>query len=246
MMIIRLTLLLIFINFSSSLSAQSKQVWTEYMLNYPFANSWNIELSGTYSTVLAEPKWRTLDIQVSPEYSISQHVDLMCAVLVGATRQNESLSTLEVREMLGVRFHITPNKRVLSRLLLRFEQRNLQNQEVGDWDRSVRSRLRAETIIPINKKTMFAGDNLWYGILDGEWFIVLDQDVEERFANRFRLRTGIGYRLSYNFRFEIIYCLQESRNTLGDDFYTSDSIFRFRVKQYLNKSKPAKEVGVGN
>ncbi len=55
---------------------------------------------------------------------------------------------------------------------------------------------------------MFAGDKLWYSLLDAEAFIVMDQDVEERFANRFRIRTGIGYRINYGLRLEFMYTLQ--------------------------------------
>jgi hypothetical protein len=238
-----------FLLFPSLAYAQSanEQVWFEYMLNYPFANSWNIELAGTYSTVLQEPKWRALDLQVTPEYSYSQHVDLMGAFLVANTFQNQTLNTFEVREMLGTRIHITPNRRVLTRMLVRVEQRNVLNQETSVWDRSMRGRIRAETIIPINKPTMFSGDKLWYSIIDAEAFLVMDQDVNERFANRLRFRTGIGYRLNYGMRLEFVYTLQRSKNTLDGDFETTDNIFRFRLKQYLNKSKPSKSVsGVGN
>jgi hypothetical protein len=93
---------------------------------------------------------------------------------------------------------------------------------------------------------MYSGDKLWYAIVDGESFIVLDQDVNERFANRFRLRAGIGYRISYSFRVEFVYTLQQSKNTIEGDFSTTDNIFRFRLKQYLRKTKPSDVSGTGN
>jgi hypothetical protein len=217
------------------------------MLNCPFANSWNVELAGTYSTVVQEPKWRALDLQVTPEYSFSQHIDLMGAFLVANTFQSQSLTTFEVREMLGARIHFTPNRKILTRLLLRFEQRNLQDLETNQWDHSTRTRIRAETVIPLNKPTMYANDKLWYSIVDAEAFVVMDQDVNERFANRLRIRTGIGYRINYGTRLEFVYTLQRSKNIIGGNFESTDNIFRFRLKQYLNKSKPSKNVsGVGN
>jgi hypothetical protein len=228
------------------LAQPSEQAWTEYMLNYPFANSYNIEFAATYSTVLDQPKWRSFDVQLTPEYSLTQHVDLMAALFMGSTFQNQSLSTFEIREMLGTRIHFTPNKRILTRLLVRFEQRNLQDEETREWDHSTRTRLRLETVTPLNKPTMYSGDKLWYAIVDGESFIVLDQDVKERFANRFRLRTGIGYRINYSFRVEFVYTLQQSKNTIEGDFSTSDNIFRFRLKQYLRKTKPSDVSGTGN
>lgn len=228
------------------LFAQSNQVWMEYMLNYPFANSWNIEFASTYSTVLEKPKWRSLDFQITPEYSITRHVDVMGALYAGETFQNQSLNTFELREMLGTRIHFTPDKRILTRLLIRFEQRNLKNQETDEWSHRTRSRFRAESVIPINKPTMFSGDKLLYAVIDLESFVVMDSDVQERFANRMRLRTGIGYRVSYGLRLELMYTLQKSKNTIDGDFDTSDNIFRFRIKQYLNKSAPPKEGGTGS
>jgi hypothetical protein len=114
------------------------------------------------------------------------------------------------------------------------------------WDQGTRTRLRAETFIPLNKPTMFAGDKLWYTLLDAEAFLVMDQDVEERFANRIRIRTGIGYRINYGLRLEFVYTLQKSRNTLEGNFDTTDNIFRFRIKQFLNKTSPSKAAGIGN
>ncbi|MBL7845696.1 MAG: DUF2490 domain-containing protein [Cyclobacteriaceae bacterium] len=227
-------------------TGQSTQSWFEYMLNFPFANSWNVELASTYATVLEQPKWRSLDVQITPEYSISQNFDLMGALYFGETFQNQTISTTEVREMLGTRIHFTPNKRILTRLLIRFEQRNQKDQETDVWSQSTRSRFRAETVIPLNKSTMYAGDKLWYSVVDVEAFVVMDKDVDERFANRLRIRTGLGYRFSYGLRLEVMYTLQRSKNTLDGDFFTSDNIFRFRIKQYLNKSTPPKDRGTGN
>lgn len=223
----------------------STQLWNEYMLNIPFANSYNFETAVTYSTVLEQPKWRSFDVQLTPEVSLSQHVDLMISAFAGSTFQSEALSTFEVREMVGARFHFTPNKRIQSRLLLRFEQRNLQDQETNEWDHSTRTRIRAEGQIPLNQKSMFE-NKLWYALVDAEVFLVLDKDVNERFANRFRFRSGIGYRFSYGTRLEFMYTLQQSKNTIDDDYSTVDNIFRIRLKHFINKAKPSTAQGTGN
>jgi len=220
------------------------QVWNEYMLNYPFANSFNLENAFTYSTLIGTPKWRALDYSPTVEWSVTNHVDLLAQTVLSYTNQTESYNTFEVRPALGARYYFTPNRRIQTKLLLRVEQRNLKNLETKEWDQSYRPRIRGEVIIPINRDSYFV-DDLWYAITDVEWLVKTD-DVEERFANRFRWRVGGGYRLNYGLRFEFLYLLQQSRNTLEDDFETSDSIFRLRVKQYLRKSKPSKASGTGN
>jgi len=220
------------------------QVWNEYMLNYPFANSFNLENAFTYSTLIGTPKWRALDYSPTVEWSVTSHVDLLAQTVLSYTNQTESYNTFEVRPALGARYYFTPNRRIQTKLLLRVEQRNLKNLETKEWDQTYRPRIRGEVIVPINRDSYFV-DDLWYAMTDVEWLVKTD-DVEERFANRFRWRVGGGYRLNYGLRFEFLYLLQQSRNTLEDDFETSDSIFRFRVKQYLRKSKPSKASGTGN
>ncbi len=230
--------------FTLSLKAQTnEQVWNEYMLNYPFANSFNLENAFTYSTLMGTPKWRAYDYSGTLEWSVSNHVDIIAQAVVSYTNQTDNYNTLELRPVVGSRFYFTPNKRIQTRLLLRLEQRNFKNLETNEWDIVPRPRVRAETIIPINKKSYYE-DKLWYAMTDVEW--LYKTDVEERFANRFRWRLGGGYRLSYNLRFEFLYMLQLSRNQIGDSFESTDNIFRFRVKQYLRKAKPSNAAGVGN
>jgi hypothetical protein len=222
----------------------SEQLWFEYMGNYSFANSYNLENAFKYSTVLTSPKWQAFEFTPTLDYSLLSNLDISFATTIEFTDQTESVSTFEVRPALGTRIHITPNRRILSRVYARIEQRNIQNLETKDWDNTWRPRLRAETLIPINKKSYF-DDKLLYGILDAEWFFTVDEDVDERFANRFRLRMGVGYRLSYTSRFEFIYLLQESKNAIEDSYYTRDNIFRFRYRHYLRKHKVSKMSGPG-
>lgn len=229
-----------------SAMAQDNQLWVEYMLNYPFANSWNVELAATYSKLLQEPKWQSFDIQVTPEYALTPRVDLQGAVMLSRTTQYQSLSSTEVREMLGTRIHLTPFSRVLTRVLIRFEHRSLYYAESDTYQQSTRTRIRFETITPLNRKSMYDGDKLWYAIADAEVFMVQDQNVSERFANRWRFRAAIGYRLNYTWRFELMYTLQESRNTIAGDFDTIDNLFRIRVKHFLHKTKPSSVSGNGN
>ena len=69
-----------------------------------------------------------------------------------------------------------------------------------------------------------------YALADWEWFIPLG-DPQERFANRQRIRTGIGYRRNLQWRFEALYTWTRSRDTTDPDFATSDNIVNLRVKR---------------
>ena len=242
-----LLVLVCVIGMARSARAQSsnEQLWFEYMLNYPFANSFNLENALTYSTLLSTPKWRAVDYSPTLEFSLTNNIDLLTGGTLSYTSQLEDYDTFEARLMVGTRIHFTPNRRILSRLQVRFEQRNFKNLEADTWETVYRPRARAEFLIPINRKTYFE-DKLWYGIFDTELLFGMDGDVHERFANRFRLRIGIGYRLSYTSRFEFVYMLQESKNGIDESFQSTDNVLRFRYKHYLRKSKPTKATGTGN
>jgi hypothetical protein len=229
---------------SSAQNTKNTQTWFEYMLNVPFANSFNVENAFVYSTLLGTPRWQSADYTPTLEYSVTQHIDLSTSVTLSYTAQTESYNTFEIRPVIGTRIHFTPNKRVLTRLYLRLERRSFLNLETHEWERSLRPRIRAEGLIPINKKSYY-DDNLWYGIADAE-LLFTNEDVTERFANRFRLRFGVGYRLSYTSRFEAIFMAQKSRSGINEDFSSTDQIFRFRYKHFLRKHKPTKMSGSGN
>jgi hypothetical protein len=242
-------LALLFYNFFLPLplnaQSSSEQFWVEHMLNYSFANSFNLENAFTYSTDLHTPRWSAFDYAPTLEYSVGPHLDLSLGATFSYTVQSEDYNTFEIRPVLGTRVHFTPNKRILTRVYFRIEQRNVKNLDTKDWETTLRPRARIEALIPISKKSYYV-DKLWYGIVDAEWFFTNDPDVDERFANRFRSRIGLGYRLHYGSRFEFLVMYQESKNNIEDTFYTSDSIFRLRYKHFLRRHKPTKLGGTGN
>jgi hypothetical protein len=242
----RKTFVFLLLAASLPVAAQSPntQFWGEYMLNYPFANSFNVENAFVYSTLANTPRWRAFDYTPTLEYSLTQHIDLTLGCTLSYTAQTEDYNTFEIRPVLGTRVNFTPNQRVQVRVYLRLEQRNFLNLDTDEWEKVMRPRARAEFLFPINHKGIH-DDKLWYGIADVELLFATD-DVEERFANRFRARAGVGYRLSYTSRFEFLYMIQQSRSGINEDYHTSDNIFRFRYKHYLRKKKPTQSSGTGN
>ena len=113
------------------------------MVNYPFANVYNLESAFTYGAGISyKPRWANFDIQETIERSMSQNFDLMAAGLISSTIQNDSLSTRELRGMIGTRVHFTPHSRILTRLLFRLENRNMLNTETDSWTSSNRTRIR--------------------------------------------------------------------------------------------------------
>lgn len=225
---------------------QVNQVWADYVLNVPFANSYVFDTEFSYRTLVTkQDKWRSFSISPDLEKSVTNNIDVMFTLGTEFTQQETGYNTIELKPVLGMRYHFTPNNRIMVRGLIRAEFRNLYYREGSTWEHSNRLRFRVESIIPINRKSYFE-NQLWYGLLDAELFWVTDQQLDERFANQFRFRGGLGYRLSYGWRFEFLYTDQFTRNNLAGDFEETSNIFRLRIKHFLNASKPAKVDPNGN
>jgi Protein of unknown function (DUF2490) len=191
-----------------------------------------------------EPDWRNLDVTPNVEYSPNGWLDVVGEAVTGYTKQTDDVNSFEVSPRVGVRLHFLsrglptavrgrerpPSRRIVVRDLVRVELRNLFYTGAGSGsDSTVRFRNRLEFLVPLNKEKM-SEDGARYLLADWEWYIPLD-DVEERFANKQRIRAGLGYRPSFAWRFEALYMWTRSRNTIEEGFTTSDNIINIRVKR---------------
>lgn len=217
---------------------QGQQLWLDYQVQYPFLNSYLFEVTTSYQTNLwSDSKWRNLTITPTFEWQWFTFIDFIATIPLVYTYQNENYNSFEANPSLGLRYYVTQNKRVNSNIILKIEERMFRNLETKEWEFSNRARLKGEILVSLNKPNLFH-DNLWWSILDYEEFFVTDQQLDERYANRRRARAGVGYRLNYRNRFELIYTLQSSRDEIHGDFSRLDNVIQFRYKMYLNPSKP--------
>ena len=213
-----------------------EQLWLDYQLDYP-SYSWLFEVAASYQTLLTqENKWRSLSVTPTVEYVLLTRLDLTAELPLSYTVQKEDTNSFELAPMLGARLHITQNKRVNARLFLRYQQRHFHEIEADVWDISNRIRLKGEFWISITGPNLYK-DKLLYALLDYEEFIVLDDQLDERYANRRRARIGLGYRLDYKNRFELIYTWQSSRNEIEGEFISNDHVIQLVYKMYLNPAK---------
>lgn len=222
------------------------QLWGNLTFNWVTSERVTYELDLEAKTLLVDadgkPDWRNLDVTPNVEFSPRRWLDLVVDTTIGRTKQTDDVDTTEVTPRLGARFHLfsralrhhprerAPARRLVVRDLVRFEARNFYytGSDVS-YSYSSRFRNRLEFLVPINKERL-TDDGARYLLADWEWFVPLS-DQDERFANKQRIRAGLGYRHSFAWRFEALYMWTRSRNTIEDDFTTSDNIIDIRVKR---------------
>lgn len=236
----RLFIILVFLfnTLTPSQAQRDTQLLLEHQLSYPFGGRYLLENTTAYQTLITqENKWWSFTISPTFEMSVIRWLDLLSEVGLAYTLQQEGANTFEIAPMVGGRFFITQGKKVDTRFVVRYQQRNFKDVESGEWTTSNRTRLRGEVFISINGPNLFT-DKLWYGFTDYEEFIVFDQQLDERFANRRRARIGVGYRLNYKHRFELGYTIQSARDEINDEFTGADNVIQLKYKLYLNPAKP--------
>jgi hypothetical protein len=221
------------------------QLWANFKFNWNKSHRTTIGVDAEPKVLLwappGDPGWATLDIAPSFEYKRGQWFDAVGELLVGRTKQTDDLNSTELTPRLGLRLHLLsnlhddlgkerlPKHRLVLRDLLRFEYRNVYYSTDKSDTHTVRVRNRLETLWPINRQKI-SDNGATYVSADWEWFMPLD-DPSERYANRQRIRTGVGHRHSPRWTFEALYVWNRSRNTVDDPYTTTDHAVDLTMKR---------------
>jgi hypothetical protein len=192
------------------------QLWTNFTFAWSPSHRTTIGVDAAPKVLLwapaGDPGWSTLDVTPSIEYKRGRWFDAIGELLVGRTNQTDDLNSTELTPRIGFRLHVLsnlrddlgrerrPTRRLVLRDLLRFEYRNLYYATDKPDSHTGRLRNRIETLWPVNRHKI-TDDGAVYLTTDWEWFITLD-DPSERYANRQRIRAGVGYRRNSAWRFE--------------------------------------------
>ncbi len=188
-----------------------------------------------------DPGWWSLDLTPSVDFGVTNWLDLIGELLVAETSQADVADTSELTGRIGARFHPfsrlagllpkekTPRRRLVIQDFVRAELRNLFYSDSTPTESVVRFRNRLEVLFPLNRRNV-TDTGAAYLTTDWEWYIPLS-DPGERFANRHRIRAGVGLRRSTAWRYAALYIVTRSRDTRSDPFTTTEHIFDFQIKR---------------
>ena len=216
----------------------TNQLWTSGFLHHTFRDRLRVLTELSYRHVLnQDDKWSKYQNQYDFRYSILNSLDIHAGSFFIYTSHNEEykdLDAFEIRPFVGAKYHITQNKRVNLRDYLRYEQRFFMYSNTDENNIYARLRNRVEVITSINRPDL-NHEKLLYFNIDAEIFLNLNHDPEERFINFFQSRIGPGYRFNYNWRAEIFYVLQLTKDDSTALFNKSSNIIFFRFLYYTTR-----------
>ena len=229
----------------------SKQLWANFIISRPLSEKFYFEydIEGARQVSGGEP-WRYLYGTGLVEYYPSNFIDLTGELTTGFTQQSAQEDSFEATVRLGLRLHLITqifNSPIIKNIrpermsgnktsianLARIEQRNFWYSGDRPSSNDVRFRNRLEFKFAINEPNLSA-DGVWYLIVDNEWFVPLsDDEAPERFASKRRFRAGIGYRHSYQWRFEVLGMRDEIRETPLNEGEVDAYMLDLKIKFFL-------------
>ena len=195
------------------------------------------------------PGWWELDLTPSVQYVAKDWLDVSGEFATGYTKQTDGLRSFELTPRAGVRFHLfsrdmpslrkqgpagrelPPRRRLVIRDYLRLESRNLFYSDNRPVSSTWRVRNRLDVQFPLNRDRVTASGAI--GLVgDWEWYIPVS-DPGERFANRQRIRAGVGYRPNAAWRVTTLYLWTRTRDTIDDPFsVTSQAVSVIVVRTF--------------
>ena len=248
-------LLLVFLSSILLLQAESgvsEQVWGNLTLGTLHNDKVYVELDMEPKVqITGETEWRNIDATPLVEYYPDKWIDLTAEVVLGYTKDSESIKTYEISPRLGLRLHIFGNlrqfipndnifyfERFNLSTLLRYEYRSLYYNDKSEEHQS-RLRLRIETKTSLNHKS-YSQDNTYYIFADAEEYFNFGKEVKEVFSNKSRIRVGPGYNYNVKHRFELLMIYDYARDTYEDNA-RHDAVavdFRYKIFYWSSSSHP--------
>jgi hypothetical protein len=239
---------------ASAVPAQTNvQVWGDLSLNWtrtgPASWAMDLEPQALLASSEDEPGWWSFGVTPNFEYAAKNWLDVITEVRTVYSRQTDALNSFELTPRAGFRLHLfsrdvpnrvdryitpgerPPKRRLVLRDRLLIEERNLFYSQDQPTTSTWRVRNRVEFQFALNRdKATDAGARTI--LADYEAFLPLGT-ADERFSNRHRIRSGLGFRQSFAWRAELVYVWTRSRNTLDEPFSTSDNAISFTVQRFF-------------
>jgi hypothetical protein len=205
------------------------QLWTNFMAEWQITERHFVSFDLEPKVLLiGQGQWQNCDFTPTYEYAPKRWLDLIAESVVGYTNDTIHPDATEVTGRLGARFYAW-RKQLQIRDTVRFENRNRFFSD-DTHDSALRWRNRVELRYAFNRaRTTEPGAVT--GIFDWEYFIPIDRNLRERYASRHRLRAGVGFRPVREWRMDLIYLWQRSRNTIEEHFDNIDHVLNLRLRR---------------
>jgi len=158
------------------------------------------------------------------------------------TDNHQSDDQLELRPFAGVKLFLPNEAKLQLYNFTRFEYRNFENVETGDWNGYGRIRSRFGLQVPLASRAAAWKPKSFYAMADVEPFYRFDKSEWDPV----RVRGGVGIILNDRVRAELIYTAQFSRSSPGSPLEYSEGMIELNLKIALRRGILERLLNPGN
>ena len=210
----------------------TENLWLDFIVNWGFSSDFRFWADNYYRTLVSgAPTQRMVGTRPELSYAALGWLQVMGGANIRYTDDTGGLNSWELRPYVGVQLVGDRFRRITFRNYTRLEYRKIlytgSDSTAGSW--RLRTRFEVEGLVA--GKT-FSDPGSWHLSGDVEFFVDLSDPVGERFADRARIRVGVGHVRTLKWHFDAFYILQFSRDTKTSGVTGIDNFLRLRVKFY--------------
>lgn len=191
------------------------QIWNNASIGWNSDNGFSLMNTLSYNVLLSQDApWNEISNAFSAAYTFNPYVSIIGGVYAARTKQSTTLSSTEFRPTLALSLstHIEHRWRVANNS--KFEFRFL---DYTDDSRDNTVRFRNRTLISVAvKESNLQQDGSIVLFSYFEVFHNFEESTVERFFTTAKIKIGAGYRLSYNWRFDLGLIYQDATNTIDE------------------------------
>lgn len=217
------------------------QLYNNLAVSVDLSSKWTIFNQFSFNVLMSDKSlWNETSILSIPSYRINKNISAIGGFYISYVNQNKTLSSLELRPSFGIIFSSTLNHRFsignTSRIEFRF-----MNYSDADKDFTLRFRNRTDLIVSLIKPKINMNKNLFL-FAHFEIYYNFEENIRERFYNIYRIKLGLGYRLSFPWRFSLGVLYQDSELNIGEPTnqptnVITNYIFEWRVIYVIDAKK---------
>ncbi len=213
-------------------TAVTSNLWLDFIVNWRFARDLRFWADNYYRTLVSgAPTQHMVGTRPELSYGALGWLQVMGGANIRYTDDTGGLNSWELRPYVGVQFIGDRFRRITFQNYTRLEYRKFLYTGSDSTSASWRLRTRFEIDALVSGKT-FIDPGSWRLSGDVEFFVDLSDPVGERFADRARIRLGVGHVRTLKWHFDAFYILQFSRDSKTSGVTGIDNFIRLRVKFY--------------
>ena len=208
------------------------QVWGSVIVSWLATErvSYRVELEPKSQPIVhdGKPTWTSFDAIPRVEYTLARWIDALAELDIGRRDQSDDVDQVTVTPRVGAQLYILsrvllphgrtgpereklPRRRLEFNSLLRLENESTFYSTEAPAKSQWILRDRFEVAYPLNRMKT-TDDGAVYVIADNELFIPFDDAPAGHLVSEVRIRSGLGYRQSFGWRFEGLYIWTGERN----------------------------------